>query len=419
MRFSLFVVTHFSSTLAAQQIAADSDLQFKAAAEIPDASEPQTLTPWNSGDERFREQPAGTARISSIATEKSNKGLKRRSRRESMQAGAGSKWLMLAGLVLPAAFGCKVMAQQASLPDAPAPQVEVALAAEDHAQNQQPDQQPAQTPPPAPAQNGTGQSGSSTSQTNSQSGSQSEQQAETQESQRQKAQKQLEQQKQQRILGIVPNFNTSYVNNAVSLTGGQKMKLAFASAIDPFTFAAAFMVAGLHEGLNEDPGFGWGAEGYFKRSGAAYLDSFNGTMIGNGILPSILHQDPRYFRLGHGSTSHRLFYAIATSYVAKHDNTGKWEPNYSNIGGNIIAGAISNLYYPSQNSGWGQTITNGLIVTTEGTIGGVFNEFWPDLSRKFLHKDPTHGLDAQAQEEYKASQEAKKKKQPVEPAPKM
>ena len=102
--------------------------------------------------------------------------------------------------------------------------------------------------------------------------------------------------------------------------------------------------------------------------------------------------------------------AIATSYICKHDNTGKWEPNYSNVGGNIIAGAISNLYYPSNTSGWGQTIDNGLIVTSEGTFGGVLQEFWPDISRKFFHKDPTHGLDAQMAAEDAAKKNEKKNK---------
>lgn len=133
-----------------------------------------------------------------------------------------------------------------------------------------------------------------------------------------------------------------------------------------------------------------------KRSGAAYLDAFDGAMIGNGFLPALLHQDPRYFRLGPGTTTHRILYAMATTVICKHDNTGKWEPNYSNVSGNIISGAISNLYYPSGNSGIGQTISNGMIVTAKGTVAVVFQEFWPDISRKFLHKDPTHGLDGQA-----------------------
>lgn len=222
--------------------------------------------------------------------------------------------------------------------------------------------------------------------------------------QKAKAQEQLKAQEKQRVLGVLPSFNVSYVSNAVSLTAGQKLELAFRSAVDPVTFAAAFLVAGYHEALDDDTGFGWGIEGYGKRSGAAYLDAFDGTMIGNGLLPVLLHQDPRYFRLGHGSTTHRLLYAAATSVICKHDKTGKWEPNYSNVAGNIISGAISNLYYPSQNSGVGQTITNGFTVTAEGTVGAVFQEFWPDISRKLFHKDPTRGLDAQA----KAADDAKK-----------
>lgn len=317
---------------------------------------------------------------------------------------AGLKWPMLLaaffGIVW---FGSYGFAQEAvrawpaettALPDAPAPRIELALAAEE----QQPNQTPAQ-----------GQNGQASS-----SSSQPEQQPPASQTQHEKAQQQLKEEERQRVLGIVPSFGTSYRWDAASLSAEQKLQLAFRSAIDPFTFAAAFMVAGLHEGLDEDSGFGWGPEGYFKRSGAAYLDAFNGTMIGNGFMPALLHQDPRYFRMGHGSFHHRLFYAVATSYICRHDKTGKWEPNYSNIGGNIIAGGISNLYYPSQNSGWGQTISNGLIVTTEGTVGGVFQEFWPDVSRKIFHKDPTNGMDAKMAAEDKA----KKQRQPLQPAPK-
>jgi hypothetical protein len=82
--------------------------------------------------------------------------------------------------------------------------------------------------------------------------------------------------------------------------------------------------------------------------------------------------------------------------ICKHDNTGKWEPNYSNVAGNIASGALSNLYYSGQDSGVGLTIENGVIVTAEGAFGAMFQEFWPDISRKLFHKDPTQGRDAQA-----------------------
>jgi hypothetical protein len=217
----------------------------------------------------------------------------------------------------------------------------------------------------------------------------------SQETQHDKAAEQIKEQEQQRVVGIVPAFNTSYRWDAASMTAGQKMGLALRSMTDPFQFGAAFLVAGYHEAMDDDTGFGWGWAGFGKRSGAAYLDAFDGDIIGNGILPILFHQDPRYFRMGHGTFSHRMLYALATNVIARHDNTGKWEPNYSNVGGNIIAGAISNLYYPSQNSGWGQTISNGMVVTAEGGVGSIFQEFWPDISRKILHRDPTHGLDAQ------------------------
>jgi hypothetical protein len=210
-----------------------------------------------------------------------------------------------------------------------------------------------------------------------------------------KAEEQVKQQEKQRVLGVVPSFNVSYRTDAVSLSGGQKMRLALRTTIDPVTIAAAFLVAGYHEGLNDLSGFSWGPKGYFERTGVAYLDSFSSTIIGNGILPALLHQDPRYFRLGHGTVRHRMLYSVATAFVCKHDNTGKWEPSYSNVGGNIISGALSNLYYPGSNSGVGLTISNGMIATAEGAIGSVFQEFWPDISRHWLHRDPTHGLDQQ------------------------
>jgi hypothetical protein len=241
------------------------------------------------------------------------------------------------------------------------------------------------------------------------------------EERRQKAAQQLKEQKTQRLFGILPMFNTSYHNDAVSLKASEKMKLAFRTAIDPATFGITAVVAGFGElnGGDNNKGFGWGPEGYFKRWGAAYLDSFNGMMIGNGILPSILHQDPRYFRLGRGSTTHRLLYAMSTTVICKHDNSKRWEPNYSNVGGNLIAGYVSNLYYPdTDRSGWEQTLASGFVVTAEGMFGGILQEFWPDISRKLFKKDPTHGLDAQARAADAAAQQRKEERLPVPSAPK-
>lgn len=161
--------------------------------------------------------------------------------------------------------------------------------------------------------------GSSSSQT-------SAQQPAPEQSQHEKAEQQIKEQEKQRLVGVVPQFNISYRSDAVLMTAGQKMKLALRSTTDPVAFGVAFVVAGYHEAMDDNKGFGWGIEGYGKRSGAAYLDAFDGNMIGNGILPAILHQDPRYFRLGHGTFTHRLLYSLATNVICKHDNTGSGSP---------------------------------------------------------------------------------------------
>ena len=198
---------------------------------------------------------------------------------------------------------------------------------------------------------------------------------------REKAEQQLKQQERQRIVGIVPNFNTSYVSDAVPLSPRQKLSLAFRSSVDPFVFFAAGADAAVGQAQNSFRGYGQGWGAYGKYFGASYADDFDGTMIGNAFLPMLLKQDPRYFRKGTGTFKRRLAYSLLTTVWCKNDNQ-KWGPNYSNVIGNLAAGGISNLYYPASDRGAGLTIERGLTVTAEGTVGAFFDEFWPDIAHK-------------------------------------
>lgn len=196
----------------------------------------------------------------------------------------------------------------------------------------------------------------------------------------------LKREESQRILGVVPNFNTVESSEGVPpLSPGQKFHLMYRSSVDPFVFVADAFVAGIGQARNTNPGFGQGAEGYFKRFGASYLDTVDGNLWGNAILPILLKEDPRYFRLGSGSFTHRFLYSAATTVWAKRDN-GKWGPNYANVLGNFISGGISNAYYPAADRGVGQTLYGALTVTAEGVIGAEFVEFWPDISRHMFKK---------------------------------
>jgi hypothetical protein len=204
-------------------------------------------------------------------------------------------------------------------------------------------------------------------------------------SQQDRAETQLNQEEHQRILGVVPNFNTTDNQNAAPLSARQKFRLAFRSAVDPFTFVAVAADAGISQAKNDFPGYGQGAAAYGKRFDASYADSFDGTLWANAIFPALLHQDPRYFRKGRGSFTARLLYAVSTTVRARNDN-GTWGPNYANVAGSIVAGGISNLYYPASDRGVGLTFQRAFTVTAEGALGAIGVEFRPDGGRKCLQE---------------------------------
>jgi hypothetical protein len=102
----------------------------------------------------------------------------------------------------------------------------------------------------------------------------------------------------------------------------------------------------------------------------------------------LLHQDPRYFYRGHGHIIVRALYAVSTVAVCKGDN-GHWQPNYSNVLGNLGAAGISTLYYPSSDRHSVQvTVDNTLLGVAEGAFGTLF--------QKFLLRHLTHGAPAKA-----------------------
>lgn len=184
-----------------------------------------------------------------------------------------------------------------------------------------------------------------------------------------------------RIFGVLPNFNSVTIQNPAPLTPGHKLALATRTAIDPFTFVIAGFTSAIGQAQDSFPAYGQGAAGYGKRFGAAYADSFDGTIIGNGLLPIVFHQDPRYFRKGTGSFWSRTMYSVATAVRARSDS-GHWMPNYSNLLGNVAAGGISNIYYPESDRGAGLTFQRAAVVTAQGVIGSVLVEFWPDIIKR-------------------------------------
>jgi hypothetical protein len=199
------------------------------------------------------------------------------------------------------------------------------------------------------------------------------------------AEQQITTEEHQRILAVLPNFYVSYVPNAAPLTRKQKFKLAAVVSRDPVTYFTTGVNAGIEQWQGDFAGYGQGFSGFAQRYAATYGDKLSSTFLGAALLPSLLHQDPRYFYRGHGPVIVRALYAISTVAVCKGDN-GHWQPNYSNVLGNLGSAGISTLYYPqSDKHGLQVTVANTLLGVAEGAFGTLFQEF---LLRHLTHGAP-------------------------------
>jgi hypothetical protein len=192
------------------------------------------------------------------------------------------------------------------------------------------------------------------------------------------AEQQIKEQEKQRLFGVLPNFFVSYIPDAIPLTTRQKFQLSWKSRLDPVQFGVVGIVAGVQQARNDYSGFGDGAEGYAKRYAAAYGNVLTRSLITQVVLPSVFKQDPRYFYKGTGSTTSRVAYAVSRTVIKKGDN-GRWQPNYSGILGSLASGAISNLYYPSEDR-------KGTRLMFENTAIGLGGAAVGHLAQEFLFK---------------------------------
>lgn len=190
------------------------------------------------------------------------------------------------------------------------------------------------------------------------------------------ATEQFKAQEKQRVFGVIPNFYVSYETEPAPLTIGMKFKLALKVSTDPVTAAGVFLVASAKQAGNT-PNYGQGWDAYGKRIGAVVADGFSDIMIGGAILPSLLHQDPRYFYQGTGTTGSRIRHAVFSPFMTRADS-GEVQPNYSSLGGVLASSSLANLYYPRSNRGTGLVFGNFAIGLAERIGANLAQEFLLD-----------------------------------------
>jgi hypothetical protein len=153
-------------------------------------------------------------------------------------------------------------------------------------------------------------------------------------------------------------------------------------SFDPVTFLTSGFNAGVDQAENDDPTFGQGAAGYGKRFGAGFADQASLKFFKDFAYPSIFDEDPRYYRLIHGSGGKRFLHAIKHSFLAHRDN-GNLMFNYSEWLGTASAVTLSNVYHPGNRRGFAPTARSvGYNILTDMGFN-MLREFWPEISRKF------------------------------------
>jgi hypothetical protein len=177
------------------------------------------------------------------------------------------------------------------------------------------------------------------------------------------------------ILWVIPNYRTSpTLIDYEPLTAKEKFVIASQDTFDRGTVALAGAFAGESQLSNSDRSFGQGVEGFVHRWATSYADFAVGNFMTEGIFPTLLHQDPRYFRRGDGSIVSRLGYAVRQVVWTRTDSGGS-QFNFSEIGGNSAAVAISMGWHPDDRRA-GDALS---MVVTQIAVDAAVNvakEFW-------------------------------------------
>ena len=188
-----------------------------------------------------------------------------------------------------------------------------------------------------------------------------------------------------RAYGVLPNYRTAELASPFKpLTAKQKITIAAKDSFDGAVYPTALVMSVIYQAENANPSFGQGLKGYAKRAGTAFGDQMIGNMMTEGFMPALLHEDPRYFRVGEGSFGHRLWYA-ATRTVVTTTDSNKRTFNFAEWTGNSVAVGISNLYYQDGRH-WGDNAERLLVQCGTDTLSNVLKEFWPDVKRHLQKK---------------------------------
>ena len=152
------------------------------------------------------------------------------------------------------------------------------------------------------------------------------------------------------------------------------------NVIDPFNAITILGESAIFVGSDSHSPYGPGMAGFGRRVGVSYSQEMTGEFFNTFLIPSIVHQYPRYHRMPHAGYPRRVVHAIAQVIWTQGDN-GKGMLNYANLIGNLIDDEISNAYVPGRETTAGATTERYAIGLATAPIDNFVTEFLPDIAR--------------------------------------
>jgi hypothetical protein len=189
-----------------------------------------------------------------------------------------------------------------------------------------------------------------------------------------------------RILGVVPNFRSVSADEKLPpQTFRDKFKTTMQDNFDYSAFIFVGALAGVDQAESSTAQFHQGAAGFGRYYWHTFADQTDENTMVEFLFPAVLHEDSRYYTLGHGGVLKQGIYAISRTVITR-DNNGKEVPNFSEVIGAGAASGISDLYYPSADRTWTKTGQRWLTnVILDGATFAI-KEFWPDINDHLFHQ---------------------------------
>lgn len=171
------------------------------------------------------------------------------------------------------------------------------------------------------------------------------------------------------------------------LTARQKFDVFLHSTYSPHTFlnAGIDVVANHIKGRDRNIEYETGWRGWGQHYGTELGTSESDIFFQQFLLPTLLKQDPRYYRNPDLPFAKRALYSMSRVLLTRTDSGGQ-AFNSSKILGAMASRALSDLYVPGQRQGL-HPLTGCISFNLLRDAGmNLVHEFWPDARRKFLHR---------------------------------